>query len=117
MEVNKTPKEVEPDAVDDCWVQVVQLGQKGNDLNLQCKKSWTVADLKEQIEKDTAVEANVQKIVFKQIGSADKGWVAKDEQTIGYLLTQAGEPESCRLQLVLKMKIGGTSCVFYGSIF
>jgi hypothetical protein len=102
---------------DDCWVQVVQLGQKGKDLNLRCKKSWTVADLKKQIEKDIAVEANKQKIVFKQIGSKDKGWVATDGQTLSYLLTQAAEPESCRLQLLWDFEVGGTSGVFYGSIF
>ena len=66
-----------------------------------------MADLKEQIEKDRAVKAGMQKIIFKQIGSKDKGWEAKDEQTIGYLLTQAAEPESVRLQLILDMEGGG----------
>ena len=78
-------------------------------MNIECKKSWTVADLKEHIEKDTSVKAGMQKIIFKQIGSEEKGWEAKDEQTIGYLLTQAAEPESARLQLILDMKAGGAT--------
>ena len=61
------------------------LGQKGKDMEVECKKSWTVGDLKDYIQQQTEVEKDQQKVLFKMKGSGEKGWVPPNTKTLGSL--------------------------------
>ena len=102
----------------DCYVEILALSGHVDGLdNVPCMKSWTVADLKAKVQNITTIPIAEQRIILKAKDGKEKGIACHDDLRLGSLLVEAGEPESMRLQLVMNFKVGGTSGVFYGSIF
>jgi hypothetical protein len=86
--------------------------------NYEMEKTGTVGDLKLEVQSKTMIDPEQMIMTYKMKGGCIKAVVLEDDALkLSEVMVLAGEPMSTRLQLKIDMTGGGTSGVFYGSIF
>ena len=105
-ELFEASSEAGGDGADDCWVIVKSQGKMDRDT-FKCKKSWKVADLKEQIEKDMGILVARQTVIFDMDDTSETGHTLEDDLILADVFELAGETEGVRLNLALDISGGG----------
>ena len=103
-------------AASPCWVFVRAAGTLKKD-SFELDKSDTIAKVKQVVMDQLGVEVWRQRLILDMDDTTDKAIEPDESMALKDVFKIAGETEGTRLELVLDMTGGGTSGVFYGSIF